>query len=41
MPAAEREAKVQGYMWNFEDNLSAKGIIIRYTGKLERGLFIL
>ena len=27
-------------MWNFEDNRSAKGIIIRYTNKLERSLFI-
>ena len=26
-----------GQMWNFEDNLSGKGIIIRYTSKPERG----
>ena len=28
-------------MWNFEENLLAKGIILRYTSKPERGLFIL
>ena len=28
-------------MWNFEDNLSAKDIIIRHTDMPERGLFIL
>ena len=27
-------------MWNFEDNLSAKGIILRYTSKSERCLII-
>ena len=26
-------------MWNFEDNLSDKGFIIRYTRKTKRGLF--
>ena len=28
-------------MWNFEDNLSAEGIILQYTNKPNRGLFIL
>jgi len=50
MSAAERlsekwifgqEAKLQGQMWNFEDNLSAKDIISLHTSKPERGLFIL
>ena len=50
MPKAERlsekwkfgqEAKLWGQLWNFEDNLSAKGIILTYTSKLESGLFIL
>ncbi len=36
-----REAKLWGQLWNFEDNLSAKGIILQYTSKPERGLFIL
>ena len=27
-------------MWNFEENFAAKGIILRYTSKPERGLFI-
>ena len=27
-----------GQMWNFEDKLPAKGIILRYTSKPERGL---
>ena len=36
-----REAKLRGQMWNFEDNLSAKGIISRHTSKPERSLFIL
>ena len=31
----------RGQMWNFEENLLAKGIILRYTSKPERGLFIL
>ena len=26
-------------MWNFEDNLSAKGIVLRFTSKPERGLW--
>ena len=30
-----------GQMWNFEDSLSAKGIILRYTSKSEGDLFIL
>ena len=30
----------RGQMWNFEDNLLATGIILRYTSKSERGLFI-
>ena len=50
MPKAERlsqkrtaggEAKLRGNLRNFEDNLSAERIILRYTSKLERGLFIL
>ena len=28
-------------MWNFKDNLSTKGIILRYTSKPEKGLFAL
>ena len=28
-------------LWNFEDNLSAKGIILQYTSNPETGLFIL
>ena len=36
-----REAKLREQLWNFEDNLSAEGIILWYTSKLERGLFIL
>ena len=50
MPKAERlsekwtvgrEAKLRGQLWNFEDNLLAKGIILQYTSKSEGGLFIL
>ena len=50
MPKAERlsekgtvgrEAKLRGQLRNFEDNLSAEGIILRYTSKPKRGLFIL
>ena len=36
-----REAKLRGQLWNIEDNLSAEGIIFRYTSKPEMGLFIL
>ena len=36
-----REAKLGGQLWNFEENLSAEGIILRYTSKPESGLFIL
>ena len=36
---SDREAKLRGQMWNFEDNLKAKDIISRHTSKL--GLFIL
>jgi len=32
-----REAKLRGPLWNFEDNLSAKNIILRYTSKPGRG----
>lgn len=36
------KAKLQRQLWNFEDNLSADGIImIQYTSKPERCLFIL
>ena len=31
----------RGQMWNFEENLLAKGIILRYTSKSETSLFIL
>ena len=31
----------RGQMWNFEDNLLAKGIILRCTSKPEKDLFIL
>ena len=43
MPAAERLSEKYTFeiLWNFDDNLSAKGIIIRYTSKIERGIFIL
>ena len=36
-----REAKLREQLWNFEDNPSAEGIILRYTNNPERGLFIL
>ena len=36
-----REARLGGQLWNFDDNLSAEGIILRYISKLERGLFTL
>ena len=32
--------KLRGQLWNFENNLSAVGIILRYSSKPERGLFI-
>ena len=32
-----RVAKLRGQLWNFEDNLLAKGIIIQYTSKPEKG----
>ena len=35
------ETCFQGQLLNFEDNLSSEGIILRYTSKSERGLFIL
>ena len=50
MPEAERLSKneqlaekrsFEGNCKNFEDNLSVKGIILQYTSKPERGLFIL
>ena len=50
IPKAERlskkwtvvqEVKLQGQVWNFKDNLSAEDIILLYTSKPERGLFIL
>ena len=31
----------RGQMWNFEENLLAKGINLRYTSKSETSLFIL
>ena len=34
---AGREARLRGQLWNFEDNLSAKGIILRYTSEPEGG----
>ena len=34
------EAKLRGQLWNFKNNLSAEGIILRYNSKPERGLFI-
>ena len=37
----DREAKLRGQLWNFEDNFSAEGIIHQYTSKPERGSFIL
>ena len=36
-----REAKPRGQLWNFDDNLLAKGITLQYTSKPERGLLIL
>ena len=35
------EVKLWRQLWNFEDDLWAEGIILRYTSKLEKGLFIL
>ena len=49
MPKAERlsekwtvgrEAKLRGQLWNFEDNLSAEGIILRYTNKPKKGVYL-
>ena len=34
------EAKLRGQLWNFVDNLSAKGIILRYSSKPEKCLLI-
>ena len=34
-----REARLRGQLWNFEDNLSANGITLRYTSKPARGFF--
>ena len=34
------EVKLWRQLWNFEDDLWAEGIILRYTSKLEKGLFI-
>ena len=31
-----QEVKLRGQLWNFEDNLLAKGIILQYTSKSER-----
>ena len=36
-----RQAKLQRQLWNFEDNLWSKGIIIWYTSKPERGLYVI
>ncbi len=34
-------SELWGQLWIFADNLLAKGIILQYTTKSEKGLFIL
>ena len=37
--ARSREAKLQGQMWNFKYDVSAKSFISRHTSKPETGLY--
>lgn len=34
---AKKQRKLRGQLWNFQDNFSAKGIILQYTSKLLKG----